>query len=265
MVDLKEFLDKFHIEDLQNPRHPSVFASHPEYDLFILRIPLVKEDDLVVESFGFVVTEEGSFYYDKSSDAFHPFKDKFLGLHSKLDKEVDKLLANIAYCDEVVGEMEDALYDSTTGRDYIERWFGMKKHVTRMERILHKSLGVLKQKVNYYKSDPEFPETGFSDLLEHVDRAHRYSIMLVAKLDNIYSFYNTRTNEKINSAVFTLTIISAIFLPLNLIVGFFGMNTGGLPFAEGNYGTFSAVLLMVFMIAVTLAVVHFWKNRNENS
>lgn len=267
MENIKEFLDKFHIEDLQNPKHPSVFASHPEYDLFIMRLPLLVEDELIVESFGFVVTDEMSFYYDKGSDSFHPFDDKYLGLHGKLDTVVDKLLLNIADCDETVGSMEDALYDNTTGHDYIEQWFDMKKNISRMERILYKSLAVLRQKVSYFKTDPEFPETNFLDLLEHVDRAHRYSAMLVSKLDNIYNFYNTRTNEKTNSTVYVLTVISAVFLPLNLVVGFFGMNTSGLPFVEGASGTFNVVLLMVSLLVslmlLTFLVVYVWRHREK--
>lgn len=250
MAEIMDFLDKFHIEDLKNPKHPAIFTSHPEYDLFIFRVPLLREDELLVESYGFVVTEKESFYYDKQSGTLEPLKGKYLGLYNRLDAIVDKLLENIAECDEAVGAMEDELYDNTAGSDYIEHWFDLKKNVSRMERILFKSLGALKEKVHSFKDDAAFPENNYHDLLEHVDRSHRYSAMMMTKLDNIYNFYNTRMNEKINTTVYLLTVISAIFLPLNLIVGFFGMNTSGLPFTDGKEGTWSVtyVLLALFIM-----------------
>ena len=40
-----------------------------------------------------------------------------------------------------------------------------------------------------------------------------------------------------NKVMFVLTILSAIFMPLTLVTGFFGMNTGGLPFVGDAFGT----------------------------
>jgi magnesium transporter len=57
------------------------------------------------------------------------------------------------------------------------------------------------------------------------------------------------------------TLLSAIFLPLNLLVGFFGMNTTSLPFSQSEGGTYSvlAILFVVAIIATLLA--YFIKNR----
>lgn len=40
-----------------------------------------------------------------------------------------------------------------------------------------------------------------------------------------------------NKNIYLLTVLSGIFLPLNLIVGFFGMNTEGLLFKDDPNGT----------------------------
>ncbi len=72
-------------------------------------------------------------------------------------------------------------------------------------------------------------------------------------------------NEKMNRLIFLLTIISAIFLPLNLIVGFFGMNTSGLPFTEGANGTLSVVAGLVFLVVTTSLGVLLWRREIEYS
>lgn len=71
------------------------------------------------------------------------------------------------------------------------------------------------------KKKEGFPVNHYLDLHEHCERLYRSVALQLAKLDYLYNFYNTRTNEKMNRLIFFLTIISAIFLPLNLFVGFF--------------------------------------------
>jgi hypothetical protein len=60
-----------------------------------------------------------------------------------------------------------------------------------------------------------------------------------------------------NNNIYALTILSGIFLPLNLVVGFFGMNTEGLFFANNALGTFYVVtilggLFILFLVAIPL-------------
>lgn len=52
-------------------------------------------------------------------------------------------------------------------------------------------------------------------------------------------------NEKMNQSLYFLSILSAIFLPLNLIVGFFGINTNDLFLAMLNMQLGMFLLLYV--------------------
>jgi Mg2+ and Co2+ transporter CorA len=62
-----------------------------------------------------------------------------------------------------------------------------------------------------------------------------------------------------NSTIYTLTIISAIFLPLNLLVGFFGMNTQGMFLSENINGTFIITTLLFIMFIVLILYFKFKK------
>jgi magnesium transporter len=53
--------------------------------------------------------------------------------------------------------------------------------------------------------------------------------------------------------MYWLTIISAIFLPLTLVTGFFGMNTGGLPFTDDPHGTTKVIVISLILEAIFLA------------
>jgi zinc transporter len=45
--------------------------------------------------------------------------------------------------------------------------------------------------------------------------------------------------------VFTLTVVTALALPINIIAGLLGMNVGGIPLAESAYGFLVVVLIVV--------------------
>jgi Mg2+ and Co2+ transporter CorA len=62
-----------------------------------------------------------------------------------------------------------------------------------------------------------------------------------------FSALGHRTNDIMR----TLTVLTAIFLPLNLITGFFGMNFDGLPFIHESTGVWIALAMMA-VVAVAL-------------
>jgi Mg2+ and Co2+ transporter CorA len=57
----------------------------------------------------------------------------------------------------------------------------------------------------------------------------------------------------------TLTVLTAIFLPLNLVTGFFGMNFEGLPLIHSMNG-FWAVVGVMLCLGIGLSVF-FWRKR----
>ena len=57
--------------------------------------------------------------------------------------------------------------------------------------------------------------------------------------------------QKANQNQYFLSVISALLLPATLVTGFFGMNTGGLPFAHTEAGTFVAAMAAIASSAAT--------------
>ncbi|WP_248797288.1 transporter [Pseudomonas sp. MWU13-2105] len=52
-------------------------------------------------------------------------------------------------------------------------------------------------------------------------------------------------NEQSNRTLFTLTVVTVLALPINIIAGFFGMNVGGIPLAGDPQGFWILVALVV--------------------
>jgi zinc transporter len=51
-------------------------------------------------------------------------------------------------------------------------------------------------------------------------------------------------NEQSNRTLFTLTVVTVLALPINIVAGFFGMNVGGIPLAEASHGFWILVALV---------------------
>ena len=54
-----------------------------------------------------------------------------------------------------------------------------------------------------------------------------------------------QVGEQTNRSVFTLTVVTVLALPINIIAGLFGMNVGGIPLAESAHGFLVVVLIVV--------------------
>jgi len=64
--------------------------------------------------------------------------------------------------------------------------------------------------------------------------------------------------EQTNRSLFTLTIVTVLALPINIIAGLFGMNVGGIPLSENPYG-FLTIVLVVISFTIIAAWLAFRK------
>ena len=263
MDNLEQLIDPLHLEDLRNELHPSIFDENEGYDLLIIRLPIIGKT-LDARSIGFLITPRNSYLYNRSGQRFEPLGDRFEGPYKVIDSLSDQLLKSFSGYQDMIAEMEELLYQGRSSDDFMTHWMELKRDILRVERILLRSSVTMKEAIESYGEEQGFPINSYLDLHEHMERTMRSAALQLSKLDYLYSFYNVRTNEKMNRMIYILTIISAIFLPLNLVVGFFGMNTGGLPFAEGASGTFKAVLLMVSLVVISSGILlYLWKRKAE--
>jgi len=62
---------------------------------------------------------------------------------------------------------------------------------------------------------------------------------------------NNRLSEQMNKAMYVLSIVAVIFLPLTLLTGLLGINVGGIPGAENKWA-FLFVSLLLVVVALLL-------------
>jgi len=64
-----------------------------------------------------------------------------------------------------------------------------------------------------------------------------------------------QSNEETNRRLYLLSVLTAILAPTTLITGFFGMNTGGLPWTQLPHGTVLATGLLAGTVGLMLWVL----------
>ena len=97
------------------------------------------------------------------------------------------------------------------------------------------------------------------DLIEHLQRVAQHIRRLEASAETSVQIYFGAQSHRTNNIMRTLTALTAVFLPLNLITGFFGMNFEFLPLVHRREGLWWAVGTMVGVALVLLLV--FWRKR----
>ena len=234
---MKFELNRYLLEDIENREQPSEFIDTKEYSVLIVRLPYIKESCVDLVSYAYLIKDGEVFLYDREEKDFK--KISFEKLHKMLDIQVDKILSKLSKLHIEIAKMEDALYES----DYslMNKWLLMKKDLGLIERVMSHTELAFERFIRKYKE--QIDQFAFDDLKEHILRVIRFSNSGNEKLDYLHDFYRGEVDKKMNNVMFVLTILSAIFMPLTLVTGFFGMNTGGLPFVDDPEGTLKAIVL----------------------
>jgi Mg2+ and Co2+ transporter CorA len=97
------------------------------------------------------------------------------------------------------------------------------------------------------------------DVLEHIERVIAHVRRLGASSEIAVQLHFAEQSNRTNNIMRALTVLTAIFLPLNLVTGFFGMNFVGLPLIHSPTGFWSIFLLML-AIGVGMSIF-FWRKR----
>jgi len=97
------------------------------------------------------------------------------------------------------------------------------------------------------------------DVIEHIQRVVHHARRLEQSAETVVQIHFSAQSNRTNSIMRTLTALTAIFLPLNLITGFFGMNFEFLPLihtANGFWWVFGFMILLVIVV-----VTVFWRKQ----
>ena len=97
------------------------------------------------------------------------------------------------------------------------------------------------------------------DVLEHIERVLHHVQRLEQNAETTVQMHFNAQSHRTNEIMRTLTVLTAIFLPLNLIAGIFGMNFEFIPLLHMSNGFWWAMVSMGLTAAGL--VLFFWRKR----
>ena len=97
------------------------------------------------------------------------------------------------------------------------------------------------------------------DVLEHIERVVHHVRRLEQSTETAVQMHFSVQSNRTNDIMRTLTALTAVFLPLNLIAGIFGMNFEFLPLIHKQDGFWWALGSMTAIATALVAL--FWRKR----
>jgi zinc transporter len=172
------------------------------------------------------------------------------------DRIADRMGDIIADLEDSVDEIEDTVLTAET-HELRPKLADLRRKAISLRRYIAPQRDVLFRLVQERVS-----------LINDVDRAHLREIAertarFVEDIDSArdrasitQEELNNKLSEQMNRAMYTLSIMAAIFLPLGLLTGLLGINVGGIPGAEYKW---AFTLVVVILIAIAIGLLIWFK------
>jgi len=161
--------------------------------------------------------------------------------------------------DEVLSELEIELVHRPSQRMVI-RILSIKRQLNQVRRRLtplREAIGSLESSAHPLFKRENRPY--LRDVRGKVQALHERLDSHRSLLDSLENLYLSSVGQRTNEVVRTLTVFSAIFLPLTFIVGLYGMNFKVMPELEWAWGYPMALVLM----AIVAASMIFWMRQKK--
>jgi magnesium transporter len=175
-----------------------------------------------------------------------------------LDALVDNQLEILASIGDEVDEHEQMTIEVT--KAFMNRLFKLRKQLLliRASVIPFKDIMVELQSKECEWISSEV-KVYLSDVSDHVNHVNDLVGLYREMVNNIYEINMLSTSNKLNHIMAVLTVFTALFIPLNFLTGFFGMNFTHFPgMKEPN-----AIPIFLFVsILIVISMIVYFKKKN---
>lgn len=257
-----------HVVDSFNAGHSSFFDGTPAYDLLVFQGlgPDERSVNIDTRTAAFFLLDRVLVTIRAADNvSFQSCKDRFeeerlrspedpLGLMLLiLDTMVDRYLAIRARFTENVERLENELLDPENHFDDASALLAHRRRMRKLEMICNDQLEALESWRRGTRVSLSTRQSAIiSDLRDHIRavlthvEAQQRDIEAAVQLH--YSMLANRTNRIVK----TLTLLSAIFLPLTFVAGIYGMNFDFMPELHWHYGYYYVLAGMTVLAGVLL-------------
>jgi len=272
-------IDNFLLSDILNTTRRTKLEESPDTLFFNIKsmLPTENSDNITVEQISFLIKNNVLIsFQEKRSDFFSHIRERIRTYSGSVrTKKADFLLYLL-----LDAVMENFYITIENEEDKVEELINLSKNsadpkiLIRIEKhrdnfnFLKRAIIPLRDSLYAIKSlkeDEDFsviePET-----FGYFARLHQKSLELLEQIDSdmgmlesASNFFFSSQSHKMNEIMKTLTIVSAIFIPLTFIVGVYGMNFEHMPELKYQNGYYTVIGVMV--VIGIIMVIYFKKRK----
>jgi magnesium transporter len=263
-----------HVDDVKNLAHASSFDSTEEYELVIFRglkpdrkPERIETRPLALFNFERLLVTIGP----ADSRSVAQVRTRYVGAPGKCPQNPDELMHRLlsALVDAYL-ELRHGLSERLDGwqralldpRRPFRDWSRLLEQRTELRRLMHLCEEQL-DAITEWRDDrlttmSERLHVRFTDLIEHIERVKDHARQTEQQAESAVQLYFAATSTRTNEVIRLLTLITAIFMPLNLITGIYGMNFDFIPGLHSPAGFWISLAMMV---SVVVFLVSFFRWR----
>lgn len=163
--------------------------------------------------------------------------------------------------EEELEKLEEFLLEKIPEQFY-EHLIGYRKKLYRFHAYYEQLMNIGDSMEDYTsrKGEPE-EAAAWQHFTDRAERLHNHTEMLREYLVQIRELYQTRIDMQQNKVMSFLTVVTTIFLPLTLIVGWYGMNFTHMPELGWRYGYLAVIVVSI--IIMVCEVLYFTKKKKS--
>ena len=190
---------------------------------------------------------------NKFMNAVHRYSYNSVTLEKVIYAFIDLLISNdFRYIEDKgneVTELEEDVLKENTGDDFSAELLQLKKELLRMHNYYEQLLDItdaIEENENDIFDDEDLRY--IANLGQKITRLREDTDSLSSSITHLQDAYSASLDLKLNHTMKIFTVLTSIFFPLTLIVGWYGMNFQSMPEFAWKYG-------YIYVIALSCAVV----------
>ena len=258
-----------HIGDARNLSHPSSFDSTDAYEIVVFRglSPKSTADEIITRPMTFfnfdrlLVTVRPS-----DSQSIAHVKSRFVTLPGKAPQNPDDLMQRLlsAMVDhylelrqplaQQLDEWQSLLLDPRKPFNDWAKLLASRAQIRELQNLSEEQRDAVQEWRDCRIADlSPAMHARFAEIVEHIERVLTHARTIERQAESAVQLYFAAMSHRTTEIMRLLTLITAIFMPLTLITGIFGMNFDIIPGLHKTYGFWLAIAAMFGIMVGMLA------------
>jgi magnesium transporter len=267
-------LHERHVLDTLNETHPPYHDGTEDYDLLVVRTlcPDCPPEAPTTRPVALIITARAVVSVRPPGDpVFTRLRERLLDgqrkspntvpmlLYLLIDQVVDSLLVRRDVTSELLTRWQERLLDRSDQFNDWQSLMRLRAQLRRLEVVTESQVDALDEwREQTARQLDGSLAVRFNDLREHLLRIYNHASVTQHDIDALVQIYFSANTQRTNDTLQFLAVVSAIFLPLNLLAGLFGMNFTHMPLLGLWYGPW---LLGATMLLLVLGLLLWFRRR----